>query len=204
MTEILIAASNTTLSFKKNGSVGNLVEGVEVEVRDREGNAITRGETGALYVKTPFAFHGYLNKDISEINSPITDDGWFNTGDYGYLDESGSLFITGRLKDLIIHGGINISPASVENLLMEHPDIQEAVVIGKPHHFWGEEVVAFIKTKNDINESETKSQEIKESLDKYCKENLELGAIPASYKLVKDFPRSSTGKVKKHLLREML
>ncbi|PPT08720.1 Long-chain-fatty-acid--CoA ligase [Geitlerinema sp. FC II] len=196
MTEILIVASNTPRSLQKPSSVGNLIEGVEVEVRDRKGNVMPRGEEGTLYIKTPFALQGYLDKVTSKIDLAL-DNGWFNTGDYGYLDRDNSLFVTGRIKDLIIHGGMNVSPTSVENSLMEYPDIQEAVVIGKPHPFWGEEVVAFIKMKEE-------KLCCKESLEEYCKNNLEFDAIPTTFKVLNDFPRSSTGKVKKHLLKEML
>jgi len=196
MTEILIVASNILRYPQKQGSVGNLVEGVKVEVRDREGDVLPHGEIGSLYIKTPFALQGYLQPETGKINSPMSE-GWFDTGDYGYLDEDEYLFITGRQKDLIIHGGMNVSPTSVENLLMEHPDVREAAVIGKPHSFWGEEVVAFVEMEAD-------KSFIRESLDEHCKSNLEFDAVPTTYKVVDEFPRSSTGKIQKYVLKKML
>lgn len=196
MTEILIVASNDFVSLQKQGSVGHLLEGIEVEVRDKEGNPLPQGEIGELFIKTPFALKGYLSEETGQITSPLKN-GWFATGDCGYLDADGYLFITGRIKDLIIHGGTNVSPAAVEHLLMEHPDVQEAVVLGKPHPFWGEEVVAFLIMKPGKSFH-------KESIDEYCKSNLEFDAVPTTYKVVNDFPRSSTGKVKKHSLKEVL
>jgi long-chain acyl-CoA synthetase len=196
MTEILIVASNHSEGVQKQGSVGHLLEDIEIQARDKQGNPLPKGEVGELFVKTPFALKGYLQPETGQINSPVAD-GWFATGDYGYLDADNDLFITGRIKDLIIHGGTNVSPTAVENLLMKHPDIQEAVVLGKPHAFWGEEVVAFVIMKAG-------KSFIQESINEYCKNNLEFDGVPTTYKIVSDFPRSSTGKVKKHILKEVL
>jgi long-chain acyl-CoA synthetase len=196
MTEILIVASNYSEGLQKQGSVGHLLEDIEVEARDKQGSPLPKGEIGELFVKTPFALKGYLQPETGQINSPL-EEGWFATGDYGYFDADDDLFITGRIKDLIIHGGTNVSPTAVENLLMVHPNIQEAAVLGKPHPFWGEEVVAFVIMKAD-------KSFIQESIDEYCKNHLEFDAVPTTYKIVNDLPRSSTGKVKKHILKETL
>ena len=196
MTEILLVSTNILKKEQKESSVGLLLNEIELEVRDKKGNSLNREITGEIYVKSPFALNGYVEQSQETIYSPLND-GWFATGDYGYIDNDNYLFITGRIKDLIIHGGTNVSPRAREEVILAHPDIRDASVIGKTHPFWGEEIVAFLIIEDkkiiDVN-----------TIKKYCQQRLQADAIPTIFKIVHEFPLSSTGKIQKHLLQEML
>lgn len=196
ITEGLFVSCNSREHYKQ-GSVGKPLAKLEIHTRNEQGELLKSGQTGEIFVKTPYVLQGYLNPSDNTIVSPLADGGWLATGDEGYVDEDGFLFITGRLKDLIIRGGVNISPCMVEDALLSHPDITEAVVIGKPHDFWGEEIVACITTKG--------KQAIKPSvLTAYCRERLIPDAIPSKYVYVDKFPRTVSGKIQKRSLLETL
>lgn len=196
MTEILIVGSNTSKKSQKDYSVGLLLNNIEVETRNKNGEILPQQETGEIYIKSPFCLQGYLDKTHETIYSPLIK-GWFATGDYGYIDSDNYLFITGRIKDLIIHGGTNISPRAVEEILLSHTHIKDVSVIGKPNPFWGEEVVSFLIMEDN---QEFDNDVIRE----YCQKHLQPDAIPTIFKIINEFPRSSTGKVQKQLLKEML
>lgn len=196
MTEVLIVASNALERDSKDYSVGLLLNDTEVETRGENNEILPRQETGQIYVKSPFSLKGYIDGNNEKNYSPLNN-GWFATGDYGYIDNDNYLFITGRIKDLIIHGGTNISPRAVEEIILAHPQIKDVSIIGKPHPFWGEEVVAFliIEDNQEFNQN---------TMREYCRQNLQSDAVPTTFKIINDFPRSSTGKIQKHLLQEML
>ena len=126
-----------------------------------------------------------------------TSDGWFPTGDLGYLDDDNNLLISGREKDLIIRGGMNVSPINVQDCLLEIKEIEDVVVIGKPHDFWGEEVVAFLKLnakyKLDFNR-----------IISHCKLRLSPDSVPSKLIELDEIPRTSTGKPKKYKLLNTL
>jgi acyl-CoA synthetase (AMP-forming)/AMP-acid ligase II len=196
LTETLIVGSNRLKQSQKDYSVGLLLNKIEVEVRNKNDEILPQQETGEIYIKSPFCLKGYVNKTHEIMYSPLTN-GWFATGDYGYIDSDNYLFITGRIKDLIIHGGTNISPRAVEEIILSHPHIKDVSVIGKPHPFWGEEVVSFLIMEDN---QEFDNDVIRE----YCQKYLQPDAIPTIFKIISEFPRSSTGKIQKHLLQEML
>lgn len=175
-------------------SVGNAIPGVELQILSAENTVLASNEIGTVYAKTKFNMLGYLNPDTHQVDRQYTE--WFNTGDLGYLDQNNELYITGRAKDIIIKGGVNISPRQVEEALMGLEGIQEASVIGTPHPFWGEQVLAFIvlTPTSCLNENDIKS---------YLKNHLSLDAIPEIIKFISALPRSNTGKVQAHLLKEM-
>ncbi len=194
MSELLFVSSNIKQNDCPQGSAGKILSGVDVKILQPE-KIMSNGNEGEIWIKSKYSFIGYLSDNGKSMVNPM-ENGWLSSGDYGFLDKNNYLFITGRTKDLIIHGGTNVSPKAIENVLLKYPDIFDAAVIGKPHSFWGEEVFAFIilNEENDFD---------KNALLKYCKENLNEDAVPSSFKVLDSFPRSSTGKIKKNELREL-
>jgi acyl-CoA synthetase (AMP-forming)/AMP-acid ligase II len=141
---------------------------------------------------------GYLNYDTQQPDSGMLSE-WVPTGDIGRLGREGHLFVTDRKKDLIIRGGVNISPRAVEDVLMRHETVLQAIVVGLPHEFYGEEVVAVVKLKEG-NTLEA-AQPLLVSL---CKENLSAASVPTRFVLRTEFPVNTTGKIQKGKLREQL
>jgi long-chain acyl-CoA synthetase len=135
-----------------------------------------------------------LNDDGSVNKFP---NGSFPTGDLGYRDSDGYIFITGRKKDLIIRGGINISPMEISNRLMEHPNVKEAATIGVPDNIYGEVIVSFVVLKLNSNTSE-------EMIKDHCREKLPDFKIPKAICFLKEIPKTKTGKFSKHALQKMI
>jgi len=185
MTEALIIATNT-LNHNKYNSVGKILPGVKVK-SDRLFNK--KSINNKIFIKSNYMCLKYYLKG-EELDSS---DGWFPTGDLGYLDRDDNLFISGREKDLIIHGGMNISPINVQDCLLEMKEIDDAVVVGKPHEFWGEEVIAFLKLntayKFDYNR-----------IISHCKKRLNSDSVPSKLIKVDEIPFTSTGKPQKYKL----
>ncbi len=195
MTECMFAASQTPEQVRAGGrGVGRLLAGVEVRFIGGEGAPVAPVEGGDLQLRSIYTSEGYLDPDGSGL-LPVAQDGWLNTGDVARADAAGNLQITGRRKDLIIHGGVNVSPVQVEEALLRHPQVHDAAVIGVAHDYWGEEVVAFV-----IADGAGGPEPV--ALKQYCGGLLPPDAVPARYHVVEAFPRASTGKVQKHLLRE--
>jgi long-chain acyl-CoA synthetase len=177
----------------KVGSVGIPMEGVEVKVVDEEGKELARGEVGELIVKGPNVMKGYYNKP--EETEKVLKDGWLYTGDMVYVDDDGYIFIVGRKKDLIIRGGFNIYPREIEEVLVSHPLISEAAVVGVPNKYLGEEVKAFIKQKPGSKLTEDMVLE-------YCEERLPYYKTPKSVVFVKSFKKDPSGQILKSLIEE--
>jgi len=138
------------------------------------------------------AFQGYWNRPDADKNS--IRDGWYFTGDIGFLDKDGDLFVTGRVDDMIITGGENVMPAEIESLLSTHPDVSEVAVVGLPHERWGQQVTAFIKSAAPIDAV---------ALDDFCKDsNLANFKRPRSYLFVNEIPKSPVGKILRRSLRD--
>jgi acyl-CoA synthetase (AMP-forming)/AMP-acid ligase II len=180
---------------KRIGSVGKPMPPMEVKVVDpdtdelREPNAV-----GELLVRLPGKRREYY-KDDGASASTWTDDGWLRTGDLAYLDADGFVYISGRIKDMIIRGGNNIYATDVEAVILEHPDVQEAAVIGVPHQVLGEDVGAFVVRKPGVALDEA-------GLTAFCEERLADYKRPRRLWFVEELPRNATGKVMKHKLRE--
>jgi acyl-CoA synthetase (AMP-forming)/AMP-acid ligase II len=124
---------------KRLGSVGQPVPGIEVQIRDDDGNVLGPGEAGELFVRGEQVSGKYTG-----IGSVLDEQGWFPTKDIATLDEAGYLFITGRSDDTIIRGGENIAPAELEDVLVEHPHVHEVAVVGVPDPQWGQAIVAVV------------------------------------------------------------
>jgi 2-furoate---CoA ligase len=154
--------------------------------------ALPAGEEGEIIADLAGdeAFSGYWRRP--EADGKSLRDGWYFTSDMGYFDEDGDLFVTGRVDDLIITGGENVSPAEIENVLSLHPQIEEVVVAGLPDEQWGQIVTAFVKVRGTVDES---------ALSEYCNEaGLTRFKRPRRYIFVEDIPKSAVGKILRRVL----
>jgi long-chain acyl-CoA synthetase len=142
LTETAALISTNPAGREKPGSVGLPIPGAEVRILDDSGRELPVGEAGEICCRSPAVMRGYWH--AGEATAEALRDGWLHTGDVGYLDEDGYLFIVDRKKDLIIRGGFNVYPRDVEDALLEHPSVAAAGVVGRPDERHGEEVVAFV------------------------------------------------------------
>jgi long-chain acyl-CoA synthetase len=152
------------------------------------------GEPGEILLKGPQLMSGYY-KQPEETAESIRN-GWFYTADIGYMDEEGYLYIVDRKKDMIIAGGFNIYPREIDEVLYEHPKIQEACAVGLPDKYRGETVKAFVVVK----EGETLTEE---EVIAHCRENLTAYKMPKLIEFMGELPKSAIGKVLRRELREM-
>jgi acyl-CoA synthetase (AMP-forming)/AMP-acid ligase II len=179
---------------KRIGSVGKPNPPMEVRVVDPDTDADRPAlEVGELLVRLPGKRREYY-KDDGANASTWTDDGWLRTGDLAYLDADGFVYISGRIKDMIIRGGNNIYATDVEAVILEHADVQEAAVIGVPHQVLGEDVGAFVVCKPGASLSD-------DALLAFCADKLADYKRPRKLWFVEELPRNATGKVMKHKLR---
>lgn len=187
---LLISAQNREQAFTSK-NVGNLLPSVKIETTySSEYNA------GELLFYVPWALQSYLLEDGEA--SPLTVSGAFPSGDQGVL-ENGCLSILGRLKDLIIRGGLNVSPRSIEETLLKHDSVKEAAVIGLPHPFLGESIVAVL-----VSETAIDRDAVLVDLQAICAQNLGAGMRPDRFVWLNSLPKSSTGKIQKHELRSSI
>jgi long-chain acyl-CoA synthetase len=175
------------------GSVGTVVNLVEVQIRDFDGNILKAGEQGEICICGPNITKGYLNNP-AETQAAFWGN-WFRSGDIGYFDEDGYLFIVDRLKDMIITGGENVYPREVEELLYARPEVQECAVVGLPDKEYGERVTAFIIPQKD-------RQPDPKTLKKYLKAHLAGFKVPKEYIVVDDLPKNPAGKLLKREIRK--
>jgi len=169
-------------------AVGRAVPGVEARVVDDDGRGLAAGEGGELLIRTPAAMDGYLG--APDDTRAVLADGWFRTGDLATLDRDGWVRITGRKRERILRAGHSIFPPEVEAMLLTHPDVAEAAVIGVPHAELGEEVAAFVVLRSGARATTN-------DLIEHCRERLAGYKYPRRVTLVAALPRSSTGKVLK-------
>lgn len=178
----------------KLGSVGRPPAHVEIRVVDANDNELPSNTVGEVLARGPNIMVGYWRQP--ELTAEAMRGGWYHTGDAGYLDEEGFLFLEGRVKDMIVSGGENVYPIEVENVLTEHPAVKECAVIGIPHKIWGEAVHAVVILEADAGVHE-------EDLIAYCKENLASYKCPVSVSFRSEpMPLSSVNKVLKTELRK--
>lgn len=174
-------------------SAGAPLKGVELRILGEDGTALTSGEVGEIAVRSELVMKGYWGRP-EETAEVLSADGWYRTGDAGYLDADGYLFLKDRVKDMIVTGGENVYPAEVEAVLSEHPAIAEVAVIGVPSAKWGEEVKAVIVLRDDaiIGAAE---------LLAWARERLAGYKLPKSIDFLSGLPRGATGKVLRRELR---
>jgi acyl-CoA synthetase (AMP-forming)/AMP-acid ligase II len=176
-------------------SIGLPMEDVEIQVRGEKDKELPVGKIGEIVVRGPRIMKGYWKND-EETKKAFTADGWYRTGDLGYLDDEGYIYLTGRADDVIVRGGENIGPDEVESVLYSHPAVEEAAVIGVKDLEWGQQVRAIVRLK------EGKSATEAEIID-FCRPRLGGYKRPSSVTFVKEeLPKTSTGKVLRRLLRE--
>jgi acyl-CoA synthetase (AMP-forming)/AMP-acid ligase II len=177
---------------RRVGSVGKPIPPMELRIVRDDGSECDEREVGELLTRLPGRQREYY-KDDEATASTWTEDGWLRSGDLGYVDEDGFLYLVGRKKDLIIRGGNNVYPTDVEAVLLEHPAIQEAAVVGVPHPVLGEDVAAFVVAKPDATVD-------RDEVLAFCAERLADYKRPRQLHLVAELPRNATGKVMKHRL----
>jgi acyl-CoA synthetase (AMP-forming)/AMP-acid ligase II len=174
----------------KPGSAGIPV-GNELRVVDERGTPLHAGERGEVIVRGENVFSGYL--DNPEADREALQDGWFHTGDLGYLDEDGYLFLTGRKKEVINRSGEKISPREVEEVIHRLPEVETVGVVGVPHQLHGEEVVAFLTLRpNRCLEPER--------VREYCREYLAGFKVPREILVVDELPKGPSGKIQRRKL----
>jgi len=175
------------------GAVGTVVHTMEVQIRDQEGNLLENKEEGEICARGPSVMKGYLNRP--DLTDGLFWGEWIRTGDIGYFDEDGYLYISGRIKDMIITGGENVYPAEIENALSTREEVKECAVVGLPDDEWGEKIVAFIIPEEgfDLDSSELK---------RFLKSRMAGYKVPKEFISVSDFPKSSTNKILKRKIKE--
>ena len=186
--------SNPLSGERKPGSVGPPLPGVEVRICDAAGTVLPGGETGNIQVRGENVFREYWRMP-EKTAEDFTEDGFFNTGDLGVIDEDGYVSIAGRSKDLIITGGLNVYPAEVENTINDLAGVTESAVIGVPHPDFGEAVVAVVVCAPSAALNEGK-------VTAHAKDRLADYKAPKLVAFVDELPRNTMGKVRKNLLRE--
>jgi acyl-CoA synthetase (AMP-forming)/AMP-acid ligase II len=175
---------------RKPGSVGPGTD-VRISIMDAEGRHLPTGERGEVVIKGPNVIQGYENNP--EANATSFVDGWFRTGDQGYLDADGYLTLVARIKELINRGGEKISPREIDEVLLAHPAVGEAVCFGVPHPTWGEEVAAAVVLREPATESE---------LLAYCRERLADYKRPKQIHITDAIPRTATGKIQRRVVAQ--
>jgi acyl-CoA synthetase (AMP-forming)/AMP-acid ligase II len=172
---------------RKPGSVGQAT-GIRISVVDQKGHHLGHGERGEVVIQGPSVFSGYENDP--EANAASFIKGWFRTGDQGWLDKDNYLHLSGRIKDLIIRGGENVSPREVDEVLLAHPAVAEAVTFAMPHPVLGEEVVAAVV----LHEAGGATEAV---LLKHCRDRLAEFKCPKKIFMVHSIPLTATGKIRR-------
>jgi acyl-CoA synthetase (AMP-forming)/AMP-acid ligase II len=175
---------------RKPGSVGRGTD-VRVSIMDANGRHLEIGEHGEVVIQGPNVIEGYENNP--EANAASFTEGWFRTGDQGFLDTEGYLTLVSRIKELINRGGEKISPREVDEVLLAHPAIAEAVCFGVPHPTWGEEVAAAVVLRESATEGD---------LLAYCRERLADYKRPKQIHITDTIPRTATGKIQRRLVAQ--
>jgi len=179
----------------KDGSAGIAYPDTVLEIRSLDsGEIVKAGESGELCVRGPQVMKGYWNRP-EETAEVLSEDGLLRTGDVGYLDEDGYLFLVDRIKDLILCGGYNVYPRVIEDALYEHPDVVEATVIGVPDDYRGEAPKAFVRLRAGATATPV-------SLREFLKDRLSKIELPHEIELRDELPKTLIGKLSKKELRD--
>jgi len=179
--------------LKHLSSIGKPLEDVEVSIFDEDGHPVVLGETGEIAARGARLMKGYWNQE--DATAETIRDGWLFTGDLGYQDEDGYIYLAGRARDFIKRGGEMVSPEEVEQVLQSHDAVEEAAIIGVPDLDWGERVRAIVVLKDGEQASE-------EDISEYCRQRLASFKKPESVVFCNELPRNPMGKVLKRILKE--
>jgi long-chain acyl-CoA synthetase len=191
-----VIAVNTMKDGSVPASVGPILPNVELEIVDEDGKSLKQGEVGEIRVRGETVMKGYWKKPNATAET-LSADGWLRTGDLGHIDEKDRLFISsGRIKDLIIRAGENVSPLAIENALMSHEAIAEVAAIGIANERIGEKVKVFAVLREGTQATE---QELKE----LCRKKLPTFMIPDLFQFMESLPKTATGKILKSELRNI-
>jgi acyl-CoA synthetase (AMP-forming)/AMP-acid ligase II len=186
--------SNPMDLFKrKYGSVGRAI-GNEAKVADGDGNELPRGTQGEIMIRGDNVMKGYY-KEPDLTTRTLEADGWLHTGDLGYMDEEGFVFVTGRIKELIIKGGENIAPKEIDDVLYKHPAVLDAAAVGIPDDSYGEEIFCCVVLKPGTTVTE-------EELRNHCLEHLGAFKTPKVIRVMEELPKGPSGKIQRLMLRE--
>jgi long-chain acyl-CoA synthetase len=195
LTETAALISSNPIGRERSGSVGLPVPGTEVRILDDQGREMPTGEVGQICARSPAVMRGYWR--APDVTAEALQDGWLHTGDLGYQDEDGYLYIVDRKKDLIIRGGFNVYPRDIEDALVEHPAVQSAGVVGRPDAVHGEEVVAFVSLHPG---AEVTGPE----LVQWSRQRIGGYKYPREVSIVDAIPLTPVGKVDRKALRAAL
>ncbi len=177
-------SAEVELKLKRLNSIGKPLPDVEIRVRDDASNFLPAGEVGEIIIRTPRIMKGYAGRE----DDAALADGWRATGDLGWIDQDGYVFFAGRKDDMIIRGGENIAPAEIETVLMSHPAVEEAAVIGAPSVEWGQTVKAFIVLRPGHNLSA-------QDLQEFCRTRLTSFKRPEEIEFIDALPKNPLGKI---------
>jgi long-chain acyl-CoA synthetase len=177
----------------KPGSAGQAYYNIELKIFDPTDHPLPPGERGEIVLKGPSVMKGYFN--LPDKTAETLRSGWLHTGDVGYLDEKGYLFVTDRVKDMIIRGGENIYPAQLEDIIYQFPGVAEAAVVGTPDPVYGENIVAFVVPRLGADLSQ-------EAIVDFMKTQTSSFKVPSKIYFVEGLPKTAVGKILKRALRE--
>jgi len=191
-TDGVLMARGTSV-FDREGTVGTMNPHVHVAILRPDGTQAAPGEEGPIVVGGPTVMTGYLRNP--QATKAAIRDGWLHTGDLGRADGDGWFFVTGRVKDLIITGGENVTPLEVEEVLRLHPDVADVAVIGTPHPRWGEQVTAIVVRRDGAAVD-------RDALADFAGARLAGFKKPRRIEFVASLPRNAYNKVQTHLLKQ--
>jgi len=190
-----------TQMLQHPGSVGCAIPGQEIGVFDEDGRPVPTGEVGIVYTRSAQMMRGYLGDDgatdKTKLETGAEEDfergGWATVDDLGHVDADGYLYITGRARDMVISGGVNVYPVEIENVLGKHPSIRDVAVIGLPHPEWGEVLTAIVVADDEFDP---------EQAAQWARDRLAPYKVPRRWEVTTDLPRNPTGKILKRTLRD--
>jgi long-chain acyl-CoA synthetase len=190
----IVTALRPKDQLRKQQCVGLPLPTTHIRILGPDGQELPPGEVGELYSTSNHMFSGYLN--MPDAMGKAMRGEWFSAGDLGRIDDEGYLYLVDRKNDMIISGGENVYPREVEEVLLAHPAIDQAAVVGLPHEHWGEQVVAYVVVRAGMNVTD-------DELKAACQTRLSRYKVPKEFRAVRDLPRNRMGKVDRRELREL-